>query len=498
MMMTMPYLEGPKIKWREYSEEAFVQAKQELRPVFLLCYSEGDRWCRMYAAETLEDEEVAKSINGHFIPVFIDADKRRDLKRTCFAEGLPATVLFDFKGNELERFSGHLAKAGLMELLAAAAGGKIEPKRIIAAEIDERRQGVFNSEKYEEFARDLEGQLAFLFDELYGGFGKGRKFPNTYLLDYLAVQYGRKEKALWKGVVKKSLGGLERLMDAGEGGFFEYSIARDWGSPYFKKNLRENAAIADIYSKAGKIFDDKEMLKMGEGNLEWMQERLRDKKTGAFYGSESGDENYYRRAGEERKTLKQPFIDKSVYCDWNCEAAISFLHAHRIYSKLEYWEIADSVLGFVKGRMLGENGILHYYEEGKNAGIDGLLMDNAWAAVAFFEAYRVGKQEEHLAAGKRIMEYMADNFYSAEKKAFIERNSKSENMYRKGELRSEKILQLENAVACWALLAAYGATGETEYLELCKVIIGNFLYVEEDFDAAALVAQVGANLFMVQ
>ncbi|MFH1750230.1 MAG: DUF255 domain-containing protein [Candidatus Micrarchaeota archaeon] len=483
--------ESSKIKWQPYSQASFDSARLGLKPLIMLISAKWCRECRAYEGKTLESEDISRNINKHLVPIYVDADKRPDILEKYISGGLPTTVLLDYNGNELVRLGGILNGSALMALMEKAATEKVPKARVPAPE-DEAKSGSGNAK---EFLFDFESRLAMEFDELYGGFGQGEKFPNTHALDYLAVRYAQNQKNFWKTIVERSLRGILRLKDKAGGGYFRYASSRDWEGAHNEKMLCTNAEIADAMLKSGKVLENGEFLKEGESALEWMLEELNDAKTGGFYGSRAAaSERYFETAIKDRKAIGNPETDTTKYCAWNAQAAIAFLHGHRLLNKLRYWEVADRALGFMASRMLTENGMHHYFNETEGGRLDGLLLDNAWAAVAFFEAYRIGKQEEHKGAGVKLLEYMISRLYSKEKGAFMERNSKSAGMFRDFENKSSRLAYRGNAVACWALALGYNATQRGQYLNTAKDVAGKFIHVHDDLDATALMAQVALNI----
>ncbi|MFH0971812.1 MAG: DUF255 domain-containing protein [Candidatus Micrarchaeota archaeon] len=489
----MAYPEGSAVHWRQYSQGAFEDAKQQLKPVFMLISARWCHWCHLYENETIESAEVSKVLNGHFIPIIIDADKRQDLAAKYLAGGWPTSIIFDFKGGKLASFSGHINKNALIGVLQQAAEGKIGPEARMP-ETDETKRAQYGTEIAQQFISEYNARLAYVYDDIYGGFGAGRKFHNSNAADYLVTKYAQEKKALWKGMAERSLEAMKQLQDRVDGGFFRYAATREWSDPHYEKMLDVNSAISGAYLKAGKAFGNESFVKIAEGNLEWMLKTLYDAKNGGFYGSQEADGHFYNAPPEERKKLMPPAVDKTKYCGWNAEAAIAFLHGHKMLAKLEYFGVADRTLEFMKKKLVGKNGALHYYNEAEGGKLDGSLADNAWAAVAFFEAHKIGREEEHFETGKLLLDYCISELYSEQKGAFIERNSRSTEMYLANELKSERILYRENAIACWMLLLGHGATKDRKYMEMAKKVIANFLYCEDDIDSAALIAQVASNL----
>ena len=67
----------PLIEWRDYGPDAFQEALDQDKPIFLLltapswCY-----WCQVYESEDyLFNSAVVEVLNRDFIPIYVDADK---------------------------------------------------------------------------------------------------------------------------------------------------------------------------------------------------------------------------------------------------------------------------------------------------------------------------------------------------------------------------------------------------------------------------------------
>jgi len=90
------------------------------------------------------------------------------------------------------------------------------------------------------------------FDEQFGGFGSGQKFPNPVALDFLLDRYAEtKDEGLRKIIIKTldsmAAGGLR---DQEEGGFFRYATKQDWSEPHYEKMLEVNAGLLGNYARA--------------------------------------------------------------------------------------------------------------------------------------------------------------------------------------------------------------------------------------------------------
>ncbi len=95
-------------------------------------------------------------------------------------------------------------------------------------------------------------QLRSSFDAEHGGFGRGTKFPRPPAHDLLLTRLEREqtpeiEEMLVQTLDAMALGGIyDHLGD----GFHRYSTERTWSIPHFEKMLYDNAQLVSVYARA--------------------------------------------------------------------------------------------------------------------------------------------------------------------------------------------------------------------------------------------------------
>ena len=79
---TSPYLlqhrDNP-VKWQEWGDEAFREARERNVPVLLSVGYAACHWCHVMAHESFEDEAVAAALNDRFVAVKVDREERPDI-----------------------------------------------------------------------------------------------------------------------------------------------------------------------------------------------------------------------------------------------------------------------------------------------------------------------------------------------------------------------------------------------------------------------------------
>src|SRR5881409_2171597 len=109
-----------KVRFREYSPEAFETARREGKPVFLLISAVWCYWCKYFEQQVLTDAEVSKYLNQHYVSVSADHDRRPDLVRK-YVRGLPMIVLFGPDGRVRQSFAGVLKKDDFLSVVKKVA-----------------------------------------------------------------------------------------------------------------------------------------------------------------------------------------------------------------------------------------------------------------------------------------------------------------------------------------------------------------------------------------
>ena len=528
LLMSTPVLaythHKSKIRWMEYSQEAFERAKRENKPIYMLITAVWCFWCQVFEEKTLEKTEVANYLNENFVNIFVDYDKRKDIASKYPPTGLPFTVIFAPDGTELVSVPGYIEKDKFLENLrkTVAYVKELKPQEKRKEEKVVEARGLIypKVDDLETLVTSIKNIIRDNYDKVYGGFGFREKVPYADTLDFLMDLYNEEGKELWLEMVTNTLdhiGGLKKgqdreggkrpessyilalyreregedwlekvgrlqredrlygLYDPVEGGFFRYALLRDWSMPHFEKMLRENGEIIKAYLRAYTITGRVEYRDLALGGLRYVLNKLYDRE-GFFYGSQVADEVYYHLGPEERKKVKPPIVDRTGYTLPNAKMVMTLIEAWKVLKEERYRKIAEKVLDFWKDKMLTNWGVLSYYDPQKGKGeLNGLLSDNAWMALAYLKAYEAFKEDKYLEVAQRILDFLITNLYDTSNGGFFERRSTSREFYREEELFSPAKPYVANGVAAYALILAYRFTGNDGYEYKARETIGAFL-----------------------
>ncbi len=401
-----------QIPWREWGEEAFAEAKASDKPVLLDIGAVWCHWCHVMDTGipgdpvhtgTYSDPEVSARIRQNFIPIKVDNDRRPDINARYNMGGWPTTAFLTPDGDTLygETYVDPKRMVGLLGYMAEMYANH---KGEIAAQTAEMREQRANSEAL--VASELDPDttanvlksIAGQFDPIHGGFGHQPKFPHPDALRLVLEEYARTQDPALREIAEKTLHGMADggMYDQFAGGFFRYSTTRDWSVPHFEKMLEDNAKLTSVYCLAYEVLGDAYYLDVVKSAQNWLLTEMRDPETGAFAGSQDADaeEAYYGQPLDVRATLPTPFIDRTVYTNWNALMVSALVARYKITGEAEVLDAAietdrflermdagkDSYLlrllaGSEDGSLLQYTTLHHFYSGGQAQGGAGMLSD---------------------------------------------------------------------------------------------------------------------------
>ena len=249
----------------DWSTEAFEEARQNDKPVFLSIGYSTCHWCHVMAHESFEDNAVARAINAAFLPIKVDREERPDVDAVYMAAcmaingsgGWPLTLLLT--PDQKPFWAGtYLPKAQLLQLLDRAAQlwrddreAVLSAGEALTAYLRQENASPSDSPRRETVAQAAE-LFAQSFDPEWGGFGPPPKFPTPHNLIFLLRYAHLTENAHTRDMALQTLDAMYRggLFDHVGGGFSRYSTDHRWLVPHFEKMLYDNALLALAYTDA--------------------------------------------------------------------------------------------------------------------------------------------------------------------------------------------------------------------------------------------------------
>jgi uncharacterized protein YyaL (SSP411 family) len=313
-----PYLLQHKdnpVDWRPWGGEAFTEAKNLNKPVFLSIGYSTCHWCHVMAHESFENPEIAKLMNENFVNIKVDREERPDVDRLYMAfvqatsggGGWPMSVWLTpearpFYGGTYFPPDNRYGRAGFANILGQIARlwredrARVEDEaaRVIAALAEESRsaEGADFSRSEAPLLRGFES-FSRSFDEEHGGFDGAPKFPRPSVLNFLlrfATRAGsdqaQRARAMALFTLRKMAGG--GLRDHIGGGFHRYSVDEFWHVPHFEKMLYDQAQLAVSFTEAWQLTHEQFFADIARETLDYV---LRDMThpQGGFFSAEDAD-----------------------------------------------------------------------------------------------------------------------------------------------------------------------------------------------------------------
>jgi uncharacterized protein YyaL (SSP411 family) len=308
-----PYLQQHAhnpVDWYPWGDEAFRQAADKGRPIFLSIGYATCHWCHVMAHESFEDPGIAAVLNTHFIAIKVDREERPDIdsiymiacQQMTGQGGWPLTIIMTpdkkpfFAGTYLPRTS-RAGMTGLAELLEKVIRLWREEREMLTTAAEE-----LTSMLAEPAGEPAEGtadqsllrhgydELVLSFDPDYGGFGRAPKFPTPAKILFLMRSWKRGGSVRALRMAEKTLEALRcgGIHDHLGGGFHRYSTDTQWRIPHFEKMLYDQALITTAFTEAWLATRKPVYRQTAEAIIEYVTRDLTSPE-GAFISAEDAD-----------------------------------------------------------------------------------------------------------------------------------------------------------------------------------------------------------------
>ncbi len=304
---TSPYLlqhrDNP-VDWLPWGADALTLAREQDRPILLSIGYAACHWCHVMERESFEDEDTAKYMNEHFVPVKVDREERPDIDAIYMEAvqsitgqgGWPLTVFLDpdgvpFHGGTYFPPDSSRGMPSFMMVMEAVVQAFDERRDEIRSQSENVRtrlgavalvsapEGDIDPAIPEERAMAITSSA----DLEHGGFGPAPKFPPASVLDFLLAR-GQTEPVEIT-LDRMAAGGI---YDQIGGGFSRYSVDDVWLVPHFEKMLYDNALLARTYLHGWQELGHQRYRRIVVETLDWATREMRDP-AGGFHASLDAD-----------------------------------------------------------------------------------------------------------------------------------------------------------------------------------------------------------------
>ncbi|MEP0813850.1 MAG: thioredoxin domain-containing protein [bacterium] len=375
-----------EINWMDWGEEAFERAKQEGKLLLLDLTAPWCHWCHVMDETTYSTPEVIDFINKHFVAIRVDADRHPEVEKAYISGGWPTTAILLQSGETLASLT-YVPPDRMMDWMQQVLEAYEEQKDDIAGKVAAQRAGFLaqaetaaasgNLPDAHAVSLRLTGAILDSFDEQYGGFGAEEngfkpKFPQPAVAETLMAILSDREDKIIRDTLSLTLEKQRGIIDPVWGGFFRYSVDRQWKTPHYEKMLGDQANLLLNYLHYWQLTDDAwakdvclDIVRYVENWLsgpEWELWASQDADLGSHDASAlfMPGEEYFPKGDAERRKLGIPHIDKDVLATWSAKMAAALIEYGAATENWDYVIKGERTLSGIADKMKSADGWIRH------------------------------------------------------------------------------------------------------------------------------------------
>ncbi len=258
------------VNWYAWGEEAFAQAREDNKPVFLSIGYSTCHWCHVMERESFDNIKIAQIMNENFICIKVDRERRPEvdevymtaLVMTTGHGGWPMSNFLTSEGKPF--FAGtYFPPNNFINILQEISNLWQTQHPKIIAQADNILQAVKQvtnaSSKAQQLGADsIQTAIKAILtrhDSFIGGFGTAPKFPQENWLLLLLETSLRNDKQEPLLAAVRTLNAMAQggIYDQVGGGFHRYTVDEQWLVPHFEKMLYNQALLTRVYLLGHKL-----------------------------------------------------------------------------------------------------------------------------------------------------------------------------------------------------------------------------------------------------
>ncbi len=417
------------VRWFEWSEEAFLKAEAEDKPIVLDLMAPWSYGCRVMDETVYRDPEVAELLARDYVAVRVDSERRPDLNDRYNLGGWPTTGFLTPSGL-LMGGTTIVTRDQMKQLLVQLKSGYLLNKSRLAEEIarrDAKVEEVLESPlsgvadlTIEIFRKTVRG-IAATHDSLHGGFGEAPKQPLPASLRVVLQAWFETQGPDFATVLLKTLDAMSErgMYDAVNGGFFHYATNNLWSVARTEKLCEDNAQLARLYLDAAGILGQPKYRAKALHALGWARDVLLDPARGVFAGSQAGDDEYYALEPRKRTGKPAPAVDRTVFTTASAAMAGAFLRAAQVSGDEAWAEPALRGLDWLLRECVRDGAVAHYHDGAPRLFV--LARDPIALAGALLDAHEHTGEARWFDAADRMMEDVLRRFWSEADGGLVDR-----------------------------------------------------------------------------
>ena len=473
------------IPWQEWSDDAFRAARAENKPVMLFLAAFWCRYCQRMDEEAFSETENIALLNAYFLPLRVEYAQRPDVDARYNLNGWP-TIAFLSPDGQLLAAVNYLPTEQFKELLINVYMSYQERKDELPAvahdteELSPEPARQLDDSRLATNLSEIADTIMELADRTHGGYDRGQKFIHPQVNDFLLARYEATKDQQYLDQVCLTLESMRAgaIYDHDGGAYFRTSSGADWSHPHREKLLVEEAGLLANCLAVYRVTRRAEYRRMAEEIIQYLDAKLFDPASGAFFGCEDFLRNESPVAdGGEFFTI----IDRCIYTDANAIASAAYLDAAELLKKPAYRERALIALEFLWQHCRSDSGGMFHYFDGAPH-VPGLLQDQAQMGMALVRAHEATGDGMYLDRARQMVAFILTELKNPAGGFYDIRAQDSASL----KLRLTLIEQ--NGAAASFFLALAGATGKEIYRNAALWVFQHFTenFQENGIHAATL------------
>jgi uncharacterized protein YyaL (SSP411 family) len=358
---TSPYLlqhANNPVHWKAWNKDSLALAQKKNKLIIISIGYSACHWCHVMEHESFENEDVAKTMNQHFINIKVDREERPDvdaiymkaiqimtgrggwpLNVVALPDGRPVWGGTYFRKEEwistLEKLN-HIYQSNPEKMIEYA-----EKLQLGINSMNFSNTEITSEQLNQNCIEPLVKKWKKSFDLDFGGMARAPKFmmPNNYKF---LLRYGHQENKqdildfVNLTLTKMAYGGL---FDTIDGGFSRYSVDMKWHVPHFEKMLYDNGQLVSLYSDAYKLTQNPLYKEVIEKTLQFVSKDLINNENGFYCAldADSLDRNGHLEEGAFY-VWNQSDLEKIITEDFSLFSQVFNIN------EFGYWENDNYVL----------------------------------------------------------------------------------------------------------------------------------------------------------
>ena len=373
-----------EMAWGDWGAGLFARARSEDRPLLIYLAAPG---CEgLFPAPS---EALRQLVAEEFVSARVDPFARPDIARHYATGGWPALVAALPDGRVFAR-AVDIPPRNVEPYLRRLSSAFAEKRAVLLDKVQRGERGQKASRPFEVGAVYQSCEAAF--DSVHGGFDGPTKFLEAPVLRFL-LAYAEARSAAEAG--QMALASLDAVLDSpllDGGAFCAYSHTPDWSQPALEKDGLDQAAMLHLLLEArGSVYAEAAL-----GLLDFVERELFDGAEGAFRG---------RLLGLGHGVW---WTDPTLYADRQAALIRACLAAAKALGDERAARLALRAGEVLVSRCIDDRGGVRHICDTGAAGVSGLLVDQALAALALADLHAWSGESRFAHAAQQVERFMEE------------------------------------------------------------------------------------------